>query len=264
MPRTLSFRLEELLGTERSCDVVTPQDLDAISAGRLSAARRAELDRHAAGCPYCEEFLANLPEFLRACAPGGGRVRSSFHEADEKTRAALGFAPRRNRPRVRLPFLAAAAALLAGFAALVVLVPSRSFPVSVAEAPLEDPPSVRGTSPVVAIERARAALQVGDYHRALHVLDDALEKHPNHTFLLHDQGVVRLRAGDAAGAVESFRASSAAQGVASGETLFWLSVALSRSGDPGAACTAMRRVAQLQNARSEEARQIVAQYCSPE
>jgi hypothetical protein len=259
------YRLGDVLGLEDECGAVDPIEVENLMEGTVEPSRLAEIEAHARECPVCAELLDDVRQFRKLTDSVNTEGLDPVPE--EGRRSATRFQDRGRARRARWIPVVAAAAVAA--AALIVMFwpgapPGPVFDVDAREAVWIDPPAVRSSSPAgVAVRDAREAFDFGALDRAEAILASALDKNPENVFVLHDLGIIRLRRGDAAGAVEALRRADEIQAVApSSETRFWLAVSLSAAGRPELACETMRSAAEIPGSRQTRARSLVEQACA--
>lgn len=265
----LLFRVGDLVGLDEPCGQLSKAELDELLEGRLRPDRVAELETHAAGCPFCAELLDDLMRYRNLVYRGLTipSERMAFLNADAAARRRLGL-NRATRRRFldrffRMPPFWLTPALATVLLLAIWLWPSRPLLiVTVEPVPLQPPPTVRGLSLDETWQRLEGPWQADDMREAARILDPAVRDHPERADLLFYLGVARLRSGDPEKALEALRRSDELEAAAPSENTRWmLAAALERVGRVDEACDALRSVAEIGGARAGAAGEITDRAC---
>lgn len=161
-----TFRLGELLESDRPCAFLLPEEIEALAQGRLERRRRAEFERHVTDCRPCAGLLEELAQF-ETIVTGGGvpSERRSFRDSDSVIRERLGLARQGGNRHIGFALAPALAAVLA---ILLLLVPTAELPMLIPEIEslrFVPPPSTRGISQHETWQGALEAWNADDFRR---------------------------------------------------------------------------------------------------
>jgi tetratricopeptide (TPR) repeat protein len=263
------FRLGDLAGLDRSCDFLSPEEVDALGKGELTRERLEEFNAHSADCPSCAELAADYDLFVELLEEErlAAGERRAFEESDTRVWNAL-VSDRRHADRRRRVWPVLAAAAAATVLIVVLLLPWRVTPPLVDELdsiPLIPPPATRSHQPLDLWQRALAAWESNDLDGVCRILEEGISTDPEQADLFFYLGYFRLRLEHNTEAVEALEAADRLQAEFPSENTRWyLAIAYDRVGRRHDACVLLRSVASMGGKRAGPAGAIAGESCQPD